>query len=333
MLARTNDLRHPSGARLKTPVLIPSFSSKGFGKAEGRSEVHDLFEAAQEVVTDAMLVSAYDIHHGHLSLPERAVPEIVFVDSGGYETSAVQDLSSPFVYEPQREEWTRDLHYETLAKWPSHIPAVFVSFDSTDEPLSIADQLARAIPLTEEFRHQMHAFLAKPDPSQPLIDVAALLGRAREISRFSVLGVTEKEIGDSFIARMRTIAELRMGLDQRGLDALPIHVFGSLDPSTVCLYFAAGAELFDGLTWLRYAYSLDVAMYRHNAALLHDMLTQRDSRVRAWAMANNMGQLEALRNKLRRFLNDGDFSVLPRGGEWVAAAMELLRAELGGRQL
>jgi hypothetical protein len=34
-------------------------------------------------------------------------------------------------------------------------------------------------------------------------------------------------------------------LDEAGVKS-PIHVFGALDPLTVCLYFVAGAEVFDG---------------------------------------------------------------------------------------
>jgi hypothetical protein len=132
---------------------------------------------------------------------------------------------------------------------------------------------------------------------------------------------------------MKTIASLRKFMDAQGLRSTPIHVFGSLDPMSVCLYFIAGAEIFDGLTWLRYAYALDTAMYRQNAAILHDLVTHRDNRVKAWAMSQNLGQLEALRNKMRRFLNDRDYSVFPRGGDWLIRARDLLRAEFNGEEL
>ncbi len=49
---------------------------------------------------------------------------------------------------------------------------------------------------------------------------------------------------------MQNIAKLRKALDKAGLN-IPLHVFGSLDTVTTPLYFLAGADIFDGLTWLR----------------------------------------------------------------------------------
>jgi hypothetical protein len=332
-LARSTELRHPLGINIRTPLLVPSFSSKGFGRQEGRSEIQEIFEAAQEILTDSMLVSAFDLYHTNLTMPTGGITEIAFVDSGGYETSDQQDLSSPYMYHAEAGDWNSALHLATLDQWPPHVPAVFVSYDSAAERLPIGAQVERALPLTERYSRQLHAFLAKPEPNQSTVDVGAIMSQAANLSRFNILGVTEKEIGDSFIARMRTLATLRMAMDQQRLSQIPIHVFGSLDPMSVCLYFIAGAEIFDGLTWLRYAYPLDSAMYRQNGAVLHELLTQRDSRVRTWAMTQNVGQLEALKNRLRRFLNDRDYTVLPRGGDWLLRAKELLRAEFGGRDI
>ena len=98
MLARTSTIRHrPSGIVLKTPLLVPSFSSKGFSRHDdGRSEIGDIFEATGEFVTEAFLLSAYDIYHEHLPKPEALPwkPEVIFLDSGGYEISTDRDYSS-----------------------------------------------------------------------------------------------------------------------------------------------------------------------------------------------------------------------------------------------
>ena len=63
---------------------------------------------------------------------------------------------------------------------------------------------------------------------------------------FDLVGVTEKELGNSLLNRLHNTSRLRMALDEVSNEA-PIHVFGSLDPLNVPLYFAAGAEVFDGL--------------------------------------------------------------------------------------
>ena len=48
-----------------------------------------------------------------------------------------------------------------------------------------------------------------------------------------------------------------MALDDAGV-GIPIHVFGSLDPLISPIYWLAGAEIFDGLTWINMAYDPDL---------------------------------------------------------------------------
>ena len=59
---------------------------------------------------------------------------------------------------------------------------------------------------------------------------------------------------------MTTIAHIRIAMKDSGANA-PIHIFGSLDPVTTPLYFIAGADIFDGLSWLRYTFSNGDAYY------------------------------------------------------------------------
>ena len=67
--------------------------------------------------------------------------------------------------------------------------------------------------------------------------------------------------------RMRNIAKLRQALDANDVKA-PIHVFGSLDAMTTVLYFVAGAEIFDGLTWLRFGFHGGRTMYYQNYSVV-----------------------------------------------------------------
>jgi hypothetical protein len=102
----------------------------------------------------------------------------------------------------------------------------------------------------------LHSFLLKPQAKEEHTLESALRvlgGQVGELVAFQLLGVTEKELGNSSLERMVRIAKLRQALDDASL-RIPIHVFGALDPLSVCLYFVAGAEVFDGLTWSRYAY-------------------------------------------------------------------------------
>ena len=59
------------------------------------------FDALVERITDSFLVSAYDIRYNSLRVPNLAVSEVMFLDSGGYEAQQDHDLSDP-IY-PSRE--------------------------------------------------------------------------------------------------------------------------------------------------------------------------------------------------------------------------------------
>jgi hypothetical protein len=100
MLYRSTTIRHPSsGIILKTPLLVPSFSSRGFRfDKNDASEIRKVFTNTAEILTESMLVSAYDIAYGHLPKPHKfpCTPFLTIVDSGGYETGADHDYSSVY---------------------------------------------------------------------------------------------------------------------------------------------------------------------------------------------------------------------------------------------
>ena len=69
-------------------------------------------------IKDSILVSAYDIYHGHLRDPGRYFPdkELIFIDSGGYELSPALTRQSLFITPPAR----RRSHVKTTFRhWKS----------------------------------------------------------------------------------------------------------------------------------------------------------------------------------------------------------------------
>ncbi len=65
-----------------TPLLVPSFSSKGF------PEVDRLIKSSAEIITDTCLVSAYDISYG--LIPDNlSFAEFLFLDSA----TTIQDIA------------------------------------------------------------------------------------------------------------------------------------------------------------------------------------------------------------------------------------------------
>jgi hypothetical protein len=170
-LARKSSITHPLGVVVETPLLVPSFSSKGFlfKKTKTRliSEVADFMDVSAEVLTESMLVSAYDVHHKHIQpLTQIAkIAAIVFIDSGGYEVADAHDLPAVFKHPlpPLGIKWTEATLKKVLGKWPKHSPAVFVSFDNSGRPF--ARQLAAARKLFAHYPDQMHDMILKPDQS------------------------------------------------------------------------------------------------------------------------------------------------------------------------
>ncbi len=71
----------------RTPLIVPSFSSKGF------PEVKKIIETLKELISGCLLISAYDIHYEHVS-GDVSFAELIFLDSGGYECAKDKELSN-----------------------------------------------------------------------------------------------------------------------------------------------------------------------------------------------------------------------------------------------
>jgi hypothetical protein len=316
--------------------LVPSFSSKGFSRdSSGTSEIGKILETTAEFITDSFLVSAYDVKHGHvpppLKLPCR--PEIIFLDSGGYEISGERDFSAVEEPKPPGGHWGINDLVSVLDAWPRELATVLISYDHHEERKPFAEQIKSARKLFRGRSDHLLAFLIKPETAQQQTIESALraaLAEIEELGSFDIIGVTEKELAGSVLDRMVRIAKLRRAMDEAELKA-PIHVFGSLDPLSVCLYFLAGAEIFDGLTWLRYAYADGMCVYVHNAGALRLGLHVKDGLVKTRTLANNIYFLQELQQKLRDFEATKDFSKLDPHAKFLKNAMDSLNTRLNGR--
>ncbi len=352
MLCRTTKITHRgTGASLETPLLVPSFSSKGFSRSSTRGEskdgkyvsgLHKQFAAVGEYITDTVLISAFDVHHGYLPTPEKLPnsAELLFLDSGGYEVSDYMDLSDIEEPIPKKEVWTEALYREVLAKWPAEKAVVFVSYDHPDERRDFAGQVKAARELFRPYSNHLRTLLLKPETTdQETINetLKTAMARAGELKYFDIIGVTEREVGNSPSTRMANIARLRLAMDDAGLANVPIHVFGALDPLSATLYFMAGAEIFDGLTWLRYAYKEGRCVYTHNHGPLQYGLLEKDKGVRALTQVDNLRELAKLQGTLREFKHTKNFAKLVKLGAWPGAekffsdAYDSLDTQLNGR--
>ncbi len=335
MLARSRYLRLPSGNVLTTPLLVPSFSSRGFGtNSNGQSVLKEIFRNTAEIITGCMLVSAYDIHYNNLPQPRRFhyTPKLIIVDSGGYEVGTSEDWSSAYKGNYIPREWKLSDYKQILDSWPDRIAAMFVNFDKDTKGKSISRQLKLSKELLSQYPKQLHCFLLKPtnkckgDISNTIPIVREFI---KEFGDFDAIGVTEKELGDSMLGRMLTLAKLRRYMDEAGAD-VPIQIFGALDPISSCLYFLSGAEIFDGLTWIRYGFWGGRCIYPQNYGALNVSIDQNDDYIRSKILSDNYYALTNLQLNLQNFSRTQDFSFLGTHSEFFKGAYDSLVTKLGG---
>lgn len=183
-----------------------------------------------------------------------------------------------------------------------------------DHPLGIQIDLPRLVPA---FSSKGFPFLSARRRKQK---AGTRRGRVRSISEttlalelvflaFDILGITEKELGKDLMDRLKSLAKLRLAMDREGV-TIPIHVWGGLDPISTPLYFFSGAEIFDGISWLRYAFVEGVAVYRDSYSILTKEIETPQDQTRALAISHNLAVMRKLCTNFRD-------SVLNRGSSFL----------------
>lgn len=299
----------------RTPLLVPSFSSKGF------PEVKKIMETTSEVIEGVMLVSAYDLYYDKIA-PPFDYASLLFLDSGGYEASKDTDLSEIPGYEHIAKPWSKEMHERVLKAWNPSVPSIIIGYDHPKERLSVSEQIYRAKSMAPNRPGLLREILLKPETENSiLINIDSIIPHLHALKGFDVIGITEKEIGTSIFQRMENIARLRIALDKVALD-IPIHVFGSLDTITTPLYFLAGADIFDGLTWLRFAFHEGYTMYKHNYGAVELGLKMKAHVIDGKCWFDNYRYLGDLELEMRRFLNERNFSSFRHHSELFERAFE-----------
>ncbi len=313
------------------PRLVPAFSSKGFPflevvkakakvkaetKRQGKprtkkkvavenqiSETTLPLELLGPFIKDSILLSAYDLHHGHLRRPKRFFlgKELVFIDSGGYELSPGFDQTEPVDWGTPKKTFSCDDYLKVLASLPADLPFVITNYDWGTRERPLVKQILAGQQLFSKFPNFLKDFIVKPVGNHQYIDVDEIARHIKKFMAFDILGITEKELGRDLIERLKAIAKLRLAMDREDV-SIPIHVWGGLDPLRTPLYFFAGAEIFDGISWLRYAYIEGVAVYRDSYSILVEGIENPLDHARALTLYHNLGFLRRLAVGFRDFV-------------------------------
>jgi hypothetical protein len=256
-----------------------------------------------------------------------ATPEVLIIDSGLYEL-----VYGPPPRNGSRLVWDRQAYKNLASRIDRSSGAILVNYDGYDDDgqAPFAGQITAAREFFAEHVELGSDLLIKPEASPGYLDVENLAASVSDLHDFDIIGVTEKDLGESLLARLTTLATLRRLLDRSGVDA-PIHLFGSLDPVLSPLYHAAGAEVFDGLTWLRYGYFWDATIYHGDIPVLEaDQLSGSELLRMTSTLIGNLRTLGALSDRMRQFAGNGEWSVFgPRIGDRLFDAHRALTASMG----
>lgn len=231
-----------------TPNYIPSFSSREDHYLKERINAL-LHEIPQEVI----LISAYDYYNlkrnGHITtkfIGKSLKEKLLFLDSGGYELQFSDN-----------DEWTPLKYKQTIEEIN---PTFFVGFDRIPsyEKLSDTNSLIyESVEFLKDYsgsgRVLLMHFSLMNNPQKEIQSFVKILQKFSNY--FDILGIPEREIGTNIFQRIQFVSCLRKELDKNEI-LKPIHIFGCSDPLSVILLTLSGADIFDGLGWIKYAFDV-----------------------------------------------------------------------------
>lgn len=312
---RLNDMCEPRRiaiAGMETPLLVPSFSS---ASAERVGSMH---ENLSEHIVDASLVSAYDLYYRRISKKKIWCSDIVFLDSGDYERFQFTGLV-------KKRRWAPAMYAKVIADLQPLSKLVLVSFDRR---ASVQDQVAAARRFFDSYPNYASDFILKPPTKRAKqVDMPGLIRNIAGVKGFDILGIPEKELGQSLLQRCKNLLRVRDAMNRNQLH-IPIHVFGCLDPLSIISYFLCGADVFDGLAWTKFSFSDDLALYVNNHALLSTSYSQSDMSVKVSAFVLNLNYLTHLMAHMRQFAGNHDFAALELKGDHLER-IKALTADAG----
>lgn len=204
-----------------------------------------------------------------------------------------------------------------------------MSFDSPRHFVGLKDQISRAHNL-RKITDLPIELLIKPETKKAnTVSIESVIRRVSDLRSFIAVGLTDKELGSSMLEKMTNIARLRQAMDNAKAD-IPIHIFGSLDTLSTPLYFISGAEIFDGLTWLKYGYHQGQTIYGKNYGSIQDsnglIRNLKEQTMEMWK--NNYYYLTKLRDQMINFTRTGNFNQFKHIASTLKDAFEQLQARL-----
>ena len=304
-----------------TPLIVPSFSSCGF------PQVADIYDGMKDKLHGVCLVSALDLASGCIPADVTDEVNLVLIDSGMYEAKNSPCVQGDHCPSTTKGHWRRQQYLEIAGGIDGGGNVILVNYDRAE---TLQQQIMWA---AEDFAHAPQSasdFLVKPELSSGFVNVAKLAKHAGELQQFDIVGITAREAGDSLVKRCSTVVMLRDAMGDASLD-VPIHIFGAINPMEVLAYFFCGADVFDGLNWLRLAFRKHGSMAIEEAAFEEQNVSLNDCDLRLDQRISNLSFLYRLQESLHRYCLTNDLDELAQ--EFPFALKAVRTAELAGAVL
>lgn len=280
-----------------TPIIVPSFSSRGF------PDVAAIHDAVSHNLYGVSLVSASDIANEFLPAKALSATNVIVLDSGGYEAN---NSDIPHGMCSCGNRWSLERYRNLISDIPQLANIIVVNFDRRSK---LGSQIEGALEDMSIAQSVAFDFLIKPHSGQRLVNIAELSRHVEQLSQFPVIGVTAREIGFSFLSRCRSIVTLRTIIDE-SQQVIPIHVFGAIRPFEILTFFFCGADIFDGLDWLRFEFRSGTDIAIDSIGWEHMLWNQPDEALQWKAWSNNVSFLYRLQQAIRKYATGGDFDDL-----------------------
>lgn len=283
-----------------TPKLVPSYSSVCtiHYKPIKPMKLKDLYENTIENAPHTSLISAYDISNEKLDKEKIWSSDIVFIDSGKYESMIFSENQEG------ENNWSMKNYMDTIKKLKPSCDICLINYDinkNLDKQISVANECFK------NYNNYVHDFLIKPeDSNHNNWNFDKMEELSNKINSFDIIGITEKELGDRLSQRCKNLLRFRELLD----DKKPIHIFGCLDLISVILYFFCGADIFDGTSWMRYFYRNGYAIYLKQYDLITESWSNKCYLNEIQAIKDNLIEKMRFEDRLEQFINSYDFKKL-----------------------
>ncbi len=228
------------GKKINTPAFIPSVSS-----TVAYISPYEALDILMQKNSNSFLFSAFDYHY-ETNIENRKKLKyiletaskrgtIVFLDSGGFEA----------LY--SKKEWSFKEFLETVEQIDADAYFSYDNFTEDDvAKKNLIDTMAENSVITMAAQNSGITIPILHLSSSPWNQI---IPKVVQYLHPQILAIPEKELGIDLEERAKQIKEIRTMLD-REHSYIPLHILGVGKPIPILTYSIAGADLFDGLSWL-----------------------------------------------------------------------------------